>query len=67
MPKQKTNKASAKRFKVSKGGKLLRRKSGARHMMSSKPAKRKRQLRRDGQVSKVERKKVERLMPYLYT
>ncbi len=66
MPKLKTNKASAKRFKRSKGGKLLRKKAGARHMMSSKSAKRKRQLRLKGSVSEADKKKIKRLLPYLY-
>lgn len=45
MPKQKTNKSAAKRFKVTKNGKVRRFKAGRRHLMSVKPGKKKRHLR----------------------
>ena len=45
MPKMKTRKAVAARFKVTATGKLLRRKPGKRHILTKKTAKRKRQLR----------------------
>ena len=45
MPKQKTHKASKKRFRVSANGKLMRSQAGKKHLNSPKAAKRKRQLR----------------------
>jgi len=46
MPKQKTHKASKKRFKITGTGKLKRSQAGKKHLNSHKPSKRKRQLRR---------------------
>ena len=46
MPKQKTKKAVAKRMKVTKNGKVLRHRMGARHLLSSKSSARRRALRR---------------------
>jgi large subunit ribosomal protein L35 len=44
MPKMKTNRAAAKRFKVSGTGKAMRGRSGIRHGMIGKPRDRKRKL-----------------------
>lgn len=46
MPKQKSHKASRKRFRVSANGKLKRTQAGKKHLNSHKSGKRKRQLRR---------------------
>jgi len=51
MPKLKTNKALAKRIKATKRGKLLRTRAGKSHLNSSMSPKRRRQLRRKGQVA----------------
>jgi large subunit ribosomal protein L35 len=51
MPKQKTHKASKKRFRVSAGGKLKRAQAGKKHLNSHKTGKRKRQLR--GRVAEI--------------
>ena len=45
MPKQKSHKASRKRFKVSATGKLMRNQAGKKHLNSPKSGKRKRHLR----------------------
>ena len=45
MPKQKTHKASKKRFKITGTGKLKRSQAGKKHLNSHKTGKRKRQLR----------------------
>ncbi|MBI1915105.1 MAG: 50S ribosomal protein L35 [Planctomycetes bacterium] len=45
MPKQKTHKASKKRFKITGTGKLKRSQAGKKHLNSPKTGKRKRQLR----------------------
>ena len=62
MPKLKTNKAAKKRVRVSKNGKLLRGKPGRRHLLSVKTTKRKRHLRRGGQIAKVDELKIKRLL-----
>ncbi len=46
MPKLKTNKAAKKRFKITSTGKVMFHPAGKRHLMSGKPSKRRRQLRR---------------------
>lgn len=46
MPKQKTHKALSKRVKVSAKGKIIRTRAFRSHLMSSRSAKRRRQLRR---------------------
>jgi large subunit ribosomal protein L35 len=62
MPKLKTNKAARKRIRVSKNGKLLRGKQGRRHLLSVKTTKRKRHLRRSGQIAAVDELKIKRLL-----
>jgi large subunit ribosomal protein L35 len=51
MPKAKTHKGSAKRFRVSATGKLKRAQAGKKHLNSHKTGKRKRQLR--GRVAEI--------------
>ena len=46
MPKMKTNKSVAKRFRITGTGKLKRNQSNKRHLLSGRTSKRKRQLRR---------------------
>lgn len=65
MPKMKTSRGAAKRFKVSKGGKIVRRKGFKSHILSSKSRKRKRRLRQATVVSRVEARNIRRLIPYL--
>ena len=64
MPKMKTHKSSAKRFKVSSSGIIIRSKAYKSHILTKKSAKRKRNLRKDTTVSSVEVKKVKVLLPY---
>jgi len=64
MPKMKTHKSSAKRFKVSSSGKIIRSKAYKSHILTKKSAKRKRNLRKDTTVSSTEVKKVKVLLPY---
>lgn len=51
MPKQKTHKGAAKRFKVTAGGKVMRHHAMHSHMLTSKTTKRKRTLRKSVEVS----------------
>jgi len=64
MPKMKTHKSSAKRFKISKSGKILRSKAYKSHILTKKTAKRKRNLRKSTEVSSADTKKVKKLLPY---
>ncbi|HER23717.1 MAG TPA: 50S ribosomal protein L35 [Candidatus Atribacteria bacterium] len=64
MPKMKTHKSSAKRFKVSSSGKIIRSKAYKSHILTKKTSKRKRNLRKATTVSSVEIKKVKVLLPY---
>ena len=64
MKKLKTKKALAKRVRITKKGKVLRRKAGKSHLLSSKSKKRKRQLRKQGLVKKKYTKMVKRALPY---
>jgi large subunit ribosomal protein L35 len=57
MPKQKSHRGAAKRFKVTGGGKVVRRNSMANHILTKKTTKRKRRLRKPSEVTgKVARK-----------
>ena len=58
MPKRKTNKSAAKRFKKTATGKLKYHKSGSGHLLSSKSRKRKRNLRSAAVLSATEEKRV---------
>jgi large subunit ribosomal protein L35 len=58
MPKQKTHKGLTKRVKVTANGKIKRKRAGAGHLMSVKNGKRRRNLRRAGQVAKSEAQRV---------
>lgn len=65
MPKIKTNRGAAKRFKVSKSGKIMRRRGFKSHILSTKSRKRKRRLRQAATVSGYETASMRRLIPYL--
>jgi large subunit ribosomal protein L35 len=63
MPKMKTSKAAAKRFKVTKSGKIKRKKAYASHIMTKKSAKRRRGLRKDKLADKSDLGRIKRLLP----
>ena len=62
MPKQKTNSAAKKRFKVTGAGKLLRRHAMKSHNLEKKSAKRKRSVRRDVETHESDAREVRRLL-----
>ena len=64
MPKIKTNRAAAKRFRVTGTGKIKRNKGYKQHILSSKGKKRKRHLRQATTVAAVEAKNIRQLIPY---
>ena len=64
MPKMKTNKSAAKRFKVSGTGRVRRPKAGGNHLLQEKSRKRLRRLRKNDLVNKTLERKIKRLIPY---
>lgn len=62
MPKQKTHKGAAKRFKVTGGGKVLRGHSHHSHILTKKTTKRKRKLRKATEVSPAFSKTVKEML-----
>ena len=62
MPKKKTNKAAAKRFKKTATGKIKYHKAGSGHLLASKSRKRKRNLRGGSVICKVECKRITGLL-----
>ncbi|MFC1822278.1 50S ribosomal protein L35 [Thermodesulfobacteriota bacterium] len=65
MPKIKTNRGAAKRFKKTGTGKIVRRKAYANHILTKKKTKQKRSLRKAGLVHATNKKSVEQLIPYM--
>jgi large subunit ribosomal protein L35 len=65
MPKVKTNRSAAKRLKRSGTGKLIRHKTGKRHILTSKPAKRKRHLRKKTVIAKTMERRINSIVPYI--
>jgi len=63
MPKIKTNRGAAKRFKRSAGG-FKRNQSHRRHILTKKTTKRKRHLRSPLMIDKADVTMVKRLLPY---
>ncbi len=63
MPKMKTNRAAAKRFKKTGGSKIRRGASLRRHILTKKTTKRKRQLRKKHVVDASNVKEINRLIP----
>lgn len=64
MPKLKTRKSIAKRFKITKSGKIKRSHAGKRHLLVWKSSKRKTRLSRPALVSSGEVKTIRRMLPY---
>ena len=64
MPKMKTNKSAAKRFKVSGTGRVRRPKAGGNHLLQEKSRKRLRRLRKNDMVNKTLERHIKRLIPY---
>ncbi|VAV84908.1 LSU ribosomal protein L35p [hydrothermal vent metagenome] len=65
MPKMKSNRGAAKRFRATGSGKIVKKKSGLRHILTSKATGRKRKLRKAGLVAEVDAPAVRRMLPYL--
>ncbi len=64
MPKLKTNRGAAKRFRVTGKGKFKRAQSHRRHILTKKTSKRKRHLRADAHICDADMAAVKKLLPY---
>ncbi len=62
MPKMKSNRGAAKRFRFSASGKIKRKKAYASHILTKKSATRKRNLRKAGQVSEADTPRVRKMI-----
>ncbi len=65
MPKMKTHRGAAKRFKKTGTGKVKRFKAYRSHLLEKKRPARKRRLRKPAMVSSTDMKRVKRLLPYM--
>lgn len=64
MPKMKTQRGAAKRFKKTGTGKYKRKRAFKSHILTKKSPKRIRKLRRPAIISKSDQKRVEQMLPY---
>jgi len=64
MPKLKSHRGAAKRFKRTASGKFMRSSAFKRHILTSKTTKRKRALRGTTLVSEQDQHALERMLPY---
>ena len=64
MPKIKTHRGAAKRFNLTKTGKIKRAKAYKSHILTKKTTKRLRGLRQTGFIAEEEQKKIRKLIPY---
>lgn len=66
MPKLKTHRGAAKRFKVTGSGKIKRSKAYKSHLLTGKSSKRGRNLRKSALVPEVQYDSVKKLLPYMF-
>ena len=64
MPKMKTNRGAAKRFRLTGKGKVRRNKGFGNHILTKKTTKRKRNLRKATLVSASDESRIKKLIPY---
>ena len=64
MPKLKTHRGAAKRFKITGTGKVKRNKANKSHILTGKPAKRTRRLRTPAMVDKANEAAIKKMLPY---
>ncbi len=62
MPKMKSHRGAAKRFKITPTGKIKRRRAFANHILEKKTSKRKRHLNSPALVSEADEKRIRRLL-----
>jgi len=64
MPKMKTKRSAAKRYRITGSGKVRYKKQNLRHILTKKNSKRKRRLRQSATLSSVETDRAKKLLPY---
>jgi large subunit ribosomal protein L35 len=64
MPKLKTNRGAAKRFKLTGSGRIKRAQANRRHILTKKTTKRKRHLRGTTNVAASDQKAIRTMLPY---
>ncbi|MBU0573760.1 MAG: 50S ribosomal protein L35 [Candidatus Margulisiibacteriota bacterium] len=64
MPKAKTRKAAAKRFKITGSGKVMRRGAGLRHILVGKSPKKRKHMSKDRVLSKSDERRIKVMLPY---
>ncbi len=65
MPKMKTHRGAAKRFKATGSGRIRRAKAFSSHILTKKSTKRKRNLRKSTLIAEVDQRAVRRMCPYM--
>lgn len=65
MPKIRTNRGAAKRFKTTGSGKIVRNRAFSSHILTKKSTKRKRRLRKSDLIHSSDKRNVTRLIPYM--
>lgn len=66
MPKLKTHRGAAKRFKVTGNGQVKRYKANKSHLLTGKPSKRMRGLRKSALVPDTQLDNIKKLLPYMF-
>jgi large subunit ribosomal protein L35 len=65
MPKMKTHRGAAKRFKKTGSGKIVRARSNKQHILTKKASKRKRKLRKSALVHPSDERRIRQMVPTL--
>jgi len=65
MPKMKTHRGAAKRFRITANGKVKRGKAYRSHILTKKSSKRKRNLRKIAYASPADENNLKKLLPYM--
>jgi large subunit ribosomal protein L35 len=65
MPKMKSHRGAAKRFKKTGTGKIVRSRANKQHILTKKDPKRKRRLRKDTLIAATDEKRIKQLLPNL--
>jgi len=65
MPKMKTHKSGAKRYKITASGKIVRQQAGKGHLLANKSVSRKRRLSKLVEISEAQVKLVSKELPYM--
>ncbi len=63
MPKMKTNKSTAKRFRLTGKGRIRRRRANKSHILTKKASKRKRRLSQPALVAHADEARIKRMLP----